>query len=179
MESRWKIPVGVASAVGLVATVLAANWAIERWGFVTVWPWPLLVAPAGVYFAGFAFGLRDVVHETLGRLAVFGCIAAGGALSWFVSPAFAVASATAFTFSELADLSVYERFRGRGWMKAAAASNVVGAAVDSALFLWIAFESLEHLAGQFVGKLWAGAAGVALVAGVRWLLANRREVALA
>lgn len=88
---------GVAAAVALVATVVAANWAIATFGFVPVGFG--LVAPAGVYFAGLAFALRDVVHDTLGRLAVFACIAAGGGLSLLISPAFAVASAAAFVVS--------------------------------------------------------------------------------
>jgi queuosine precursor transporter len=164
---------GAVASVALVATVLAANWAIETFGFVPVGFG--LTAPAGVYFAGLAFGLRDVVDDTLGRLAVFGCIAAGGLLSWTVSPAFAAASAAAFVLSELADLAVYEPLRERRWAVAAFASNLVGAVVDSALFLWIAFGSLDHLAGQVVGKTWMGAVGVALVAGTRMLLAHHRE----
>ena len=91
------------------------------------------------YFAGLAFTLRDVVHRTLGRLAVVGAILAGAALSYTISPAFATASAVAFLVSELADLSVYEPLRARGWMPAVVASNVVGIVVDSLLFLWLAF----------------------------------------
>lgn len=54
-------------------------------------------------------------------------------------------------------------------MAAAASSNLVGAVIDSALFLWLAFRSLDHLAGQVVGKAWMGALGVVLVAGLRAL----------
>lgn len=154
--------VGLAAAAGLVGTVLAANWAIARWGLVPVGFG--LVAPAGVYFAGLAFGLRDVVQETLGRLAVLACIVAGALASVLVSPVFALASGTAFLFSELADFAVYEPLRTRQWVLAAGASNLVGAVVDSALFLWLAFGSLEFLAGQIVGKAWMGALGVLLVA---------------
>ena len=46
-------------------TVVAANWAVNRYGIVPVGFG--LMAPAGVYFAGLAFGLRDAVHETGGR----------------------------------------------------------------------------------------------------------------
>lgn len=156
---------GFVAAAALVGTVVAANLAIVRWGFVPVGFG--LVAPAGVYFAGLAFGLRDVVHDTLGRRAVLACIVAGGIVSAGFSPVFALASATAFVLSELADFAVYEPLRQRQWLAAAGASNVVGAVVDSVLFLWLAFGSLDHLAGQVVGKLWMGAVGVVLVAGVR------------
>jgi uncharacterized PurR-regulated membrane protein YhhQ (DUF165 family) len=33
------------------------------------------------------------------------------------------------------------------------ASNVVGAVVDSALFLWLAFGSLAFIEGQIIGKV--------------------------
>jgi uncharacterized PurR-regulated membrane protein YhhQ (DUF165 family) len=157
--------IGIIAAAALVATVAAANWAIKTFGF-----WPVgfgLEAPAGVYFAGLAFGLRDVVHDTLGRWAVLVCIACGGIVSLAISPAFAIASAAAFVVSELADFAVYEPLRQRQWAVAAFASNVVGAVVDSALFLLLAFGSLEFLAGQVVGKLWMGALGVVLVGAVR------------
>jgi uncharacterized PurR-regulated membrane protein YhhQ (DUF165 family) len=156
---------GAIAAAALVGTVVAANWAIGAFGFVPVGFG--LVAPAGVYFAGLAFGLRDVVHEELGRWAVLACIAVGGLLSLSISPAFAFASAAAFVVSETADLAVYEPLRERQWIAAASASNVVGAIVDSALFLLLAFGSLEHLAGQVVGKVWMGVLGVVLVAVVR------------
>jgi queuosine precursor transporter len=165
--------IGYLAALALVATVVAANWAIARFGFVPVGFG--LVAPAGVYFAGLAFGLRDVVHDTIGRRAVFACIAVGGLVSVLVSPVFAVASAVAFVVSEMADFAVYEPLRERQWAVAAGASNVVGAIVDSALFLWLAFASLDHLAGQVVGKLWMGALGVILVGALR----TRREEAFA
>lgn len=155
-EAKSKI-IGGSAALGLVGTVVAANYAIARYGF-----WPVgfgLEAPAGVYFAGFAFVLRDVVHETLGRLAVIGCIAAGALLSLAISPAFAVASASAFALSEFLDFCVYDRLRSRGIFVAAITSNGVGAVVDSAVFLGLAFGSLDHFAGQVVGKMWIGALG--------------------
>lgn len=43
---------------------------------------------------------------------------------------------------------------GRGRPAAAVGSNLVGAVVDSAVFLWLAFGSLDFLAGQVVGKAW-------------------------
>jgi uncharacterized PurR-regulated membrane protein YhhQ (DUF165 family) len=37
---------------------------------------------------------------------------------------------------------------------AVVASSVVGLVVDSIVFLWLAFGSLEFLIGQIIGKLW-------------------------
>jgi uncharacterized PurR-regulated membrane protein YhhQ (DUF165 family) len=156
-----------------LGTIVAANWAITRYGAVAVGFG--LVAPAGVYFAGLAFTLRDLLHATAGRLAVLAAIVAGAGLSFAVAgPHLALASAAAFGLSELADLAVYEPLHRRRWLLAVAASNVIGLVVDSALFLWLAFGSLAFLPGQVVGKAWMTVLAVALLAVVR---ARRRQVA--
>lgn len=145
-----------------IATIVAANWAIQTFGFVPVGFG--LVAPAGVYFVGLAFTFRDLGQEAVGRRPILLAIVIGAALSAIVSPAFALASGTAFLFSELADFAVYTPLRRRGWLLAVAASNAVGLVVDSALFLILAFGSLEFLAGQIVGKAWMTALAVAVLA---------------
>lgn len=155
-----------ALAVAYLGTIVAANWAITRFGMVPVGFG--LLAPAGVYFAGLAFTLRDLLHAAAGRLAVVAAIVAGAGLSFAVAtPFLAVASAAAFGLSELADFAVYEPLHRRRWLVAVAASNMVGLAVDSALFLWLAFGSLAFLPGQIVGKAWMTGLAVALLAVVR------------
>lgn len=155
--------IGVVAVIGYIATVFAANWAIERYGAVSVGFG--LVAPAGVYFAGLAFTLRDITQDTLGRRWVLVAIITGAALSAIVSTQFALASATAFLVSELFDFAVYTPLRERNWIGAVFASNIVGLITDSILFLWIAFGSLDFLSGQIVGKTWMTllAVGVLLV----------------
>jgi queuosine precursor transporter len=144
------VKLGILTAALYVGTVFAANWAITTLGFVPVGFG--LLAPAGVYFAGLAFTLRDLTHETLGRGAVLIAILIGAVLSMLISPALGFASGAAFLFSELADFAVYEPLRHKHWLGAVALSNTVGLAVDSALFLWLAFGSLTFLPGQIVGK---------------------------
>lgn len=152
------------------ATVLLANWLIVTFGLVPVGMG--LVAPAGVYAAGLAFVIRDGLHDTGGRRWVLGAIAVGAALSAVVSPpALALASGLAFATSETADMLVYTPLRRRSWLLAAVASNTVGLVVDSALFLWLAFGSLEFLAGQVVGKFWVTALAVSV-----WALLRRRAL---
>jgi hypothetical protein len=157
-----------------VATVVAANWALNRWGIVPIGFG--LEAPAGVYFAGLAFGLRDGLFELGGRLWVGAAILVGATVSLIISDAahipggvtsIAVASAAAFGLSELADAVVYEPLRDRNWPAAVTVSNLVGAVVDSALFLWLAFGSLAHMAGQVVGKTYMVALALPLVWGCR------------
>lgn len=155
--------IGSATLLAYVGTVIAANWAVHHYGIVPVGFG--LLAPAGVYFVGLAFTLRDITQETLGRAAVLAAIAAGALASYFVSDGkLAVASAVAFGFSELADFAVYTPLRERGWLRAVVLSNVVGLAVDSVLFLWIAFGSLAFLQGQLVGKALMTGAAVAVLA---------------
>lgn len=162
MRSR-ATTIGIVTVSGYIATVFAANWAIARFGAVPVGFG--LVAPAGVYFAGLAFTLRDITQDTLGRSWVVGAILIGALLSAIVSTQFALASATAFLFSEMFDFAVYTPLRERNWIGAVIMSNIVGLITDSVLFLWIAFGSLEYLNGQIVGKTWMTvlAVGVLLV----------------
>ena len=147
--------------VGYVATIFLANWAIATFGAVPVGLG--LVAPAGVYFAGLAFTFRDLVQERLGRRWTIAAIVLGANLSALVSPQFAIASGVAFLVSESADLAIYTPLRERHWLGAVLASNSVGLVVDSALFLGLAFGSLEFLAGQVVGQLWMTVIAVAIL----------------
>ncbi|MDQ4045330.1 MAG: VUT family protein [Chloroflexota bacterium] len=153
--------IGMVAVLSYIATVFLANWAIETYGLVSVGFG--LAAPAGVYFAGLAFTLRDITQDTLGRRFVVVAILIGAAFSAIVSTDFAIASATAFLFSELFDFAVYTPLRERNWLGAVAASNVVGLIADSVLFLWIAFGSLAFLEGQIIGKLWMTVAAVAVL----------------
>jgi uncharacterized PurR-regulated membrane protein YhhQ (DUF165 family) len=169
---------GIGAALGYAATIFAANWLVQHVGIVSVGFG--LSAPAGVFAAGIALTLRDVVQATLGRAAVVLAILAGAALSWLVSPAFAVASATAFLVSELADFAVYTPLERRSWLGAVLLSNTVGLALDSILFLTLAFGSLAFLPGQVVGKAWMTLVAILLLAaGRRALLARQPSTELA
>lgn len=156
---------GLFSFVAYVGTVFAANWAIETFGLVPVGFG--LLAPAGVYFAGLGFTLRDLVQDRLGKPAAVLAVLLGAALSALVSPVFALASGLAFLLSEALDLLVYTPLRSRGYLRALVASNLVGLVVDSVLFLSLAFGSLAFLPGQLVGKTWMTLLVVAAVWAVR------------
>ena len=158
-----------------IATIFAANWAISTFGFVPVGFG--LLAPAGVYFVGAGFTFRDLAQESVGRIWIVAAIVIGAGLSAFVSPQFALASGVAFGLSEFADFAVYTPLRERGWLRAVAASNAVGLVVDSMLFLWLAFGSLDFLTGQIVGKAWMTLLAIGLLWGVRSALSLRRRAA--
>jgi uncharacterized PurR-regulated membrane protein YhhQ (DUF165 family) len=150
--------------VGYVGSILLANWLIVTFPPVTVWPWPQLLAPAGVLAAGFVFSFRNLTQETLGRRFSVLAILVGATLSWFVSAdahlggpvSVPLASGAAFLLSELLDYSVYTPMRRHGWVRAMAASDLAGQVFDSAVFLIAAFGygGLGFLAGQIVGKAW-------------------------
>jgi uncharacterized PurR-regulated membrane protein YhhQ (DUF165 family) len=156
---------GLTALAGYIATIFAANYLIEHVGIVDVGFG--FHAPAAVYAAGAAFTLRDIVQRTLGRSPVVVAIIIGAGLSFLVAPAFAVASGVAFLVSELADFSVYTPLARRSWLGAITLSNTVGLVIDSLLFLWLAFGSLEFLSGQIVGKVWITGVTVLLLAAGR------------
>lgn len=155
--------------IGYIAVIILANWAISTFGLVPVGFG--LVAPAGVYFAGLAFTLRDLVQDRLGRTWTVAAIVAGAAVSGLVSPQLALASGLAFLVSELADFAVYTPLRQRNWLLAVGLSNTVGLVADSVLFLALAFGSLDFLPGQIVGKGWMTLLAVGLLWTVRRRLA--------
>jgi len=159
--------IATVTAAAFVACIVAANYVTTEYGMVPVGFG--LVATAGTYFAGLTFVLRDTVQDTAGKFATAGLIVLGAVVSYAVSdPFIALASGVAFLASEAADLAVYTPLRARGYLRAAVASNVVGAFVDTVLFLWIAgFPIRDALAGQMVGKLAVTLAVVVLVIGVR------------
>jgi uncharacterized PurR-regulated membrane protein YhhQ (DUF165 family) len=143
-------------------TIPAANWMIGHVGTVCVPNGPCLVsvapgimAPSGVLMIGAALVLRDLVQRRLGVKFGLGAIAAGAAISaGLAPPSLVLASATAFLLSEFADFAVYTPLARRRLVAAVVASSIAGLIVDSIVFLWLAFGSLEFLPGQIIGKLW-------------------------
>jgi uncharacterized PurR-regulated membrane protein YhhQ (DUF165 family) len=172
---------GLVYCVAFMACIPAANWMIGHLGttcapdgpcLVPVFPWSLqggpILAPSGVSMIGVALVLRDLVQRKLGRAAAVLAIVAGAALSGALAPPpLVVASTTAFFLSELADFAVFTPLQKRGLVLAVLASSVVGLIADSVLFLWLAFGSLELLAGQILGKTWMVVLALPLVHWIR------------
>jgi uncharacterized PurR-regulated membrane protein YhhQ (DUF165 family) len=162
---------GLAAFLGFLACIPLANWLIGNVGTVCVPNGPCLVpvapglmAPSGVLTVGVALVLRDVVQRCLGLRFGLLAIVIGTILSTFVAPSsLVVASGIAFALSELADFAVYTPLQERRLMAAVVASSMVGLAVDSIVFLSLAFGSLEFLPGQIVGKAWAVLIAIPLV----------------
>lgn len=164
-------------------TIPAANWLIQNVGTVCTRNGPCLIpvapglmAPSGVLMVGAALVLRDLVQRRLGFFAAVAAILIGAAISGLVAPlALVTASAAAYLLSEFSDLAVYTPLQERGFLTAVIASSVVGLIVDSIVFLWLAFGSLEFLAGQVVGKGWMVLLSVPLIL---YLRRRDREIGL-
>lgn len=171
-----KLRIALPAAVAYLLTIVAANWAIHHYGIVPVGFG--YVAPAGVYFVAAALVLRDLLQWSLGRTAgqaprpwqtgvMLAVIAAGAGLSFLVAdPLVAAASAAAFAVSELIDFGLFTCIAPR-WARAVLVGGLVGAVVDSVIFLQIAFGSLEFLPGQVLGKAYGITLAAVLIAARR------------
>jgi uncharacterized PurR-regulated membrane protein YhhQ (DUF165 family) len=165
-------------------TIPAANWLIGHVGTACIANGPCVVpvapglmAPSGVMMVGVALVLRDLVQRRLGAIMSALAILCGTALSAMLAPpSLVLASGVAFLLSEFADLAVYTPLARRRLVLAVVASSIVGLVVDSIVFLWLAFGSLDFLPGQVVGKGWMVLLSVPFVA---WLRRRDERVGMA
>jgi len=168
---RRRIREGAAFLILYALTIPAANWMIGHVGSVCppngpclIPVAPKLMAPSGVLMIGIALVLRDLVQRRLGVGFSAAAVVAGAMLSTLVAPpALALASGVAFLVSETADLAVYTPLARRRLVTAVVLSSLAGLVVDSVVFLWLAFGSLEFLTGQVVGKAWMVLASIPFV----------------
>jgi uncharacterized PurR-regulated membrane protein YhhQ (DUF165 family) len=166
---------GVIFSILFALTIPAANWLIGHVGTTCIPQGPCVVpvapglmAPSGVMMVGVALVLRDLVQRRLGAVMSALAIALGTALSILLAPpSLVLASGVAFLLSEFADLAVYTPLARRRLVAAVVASSVTGLVVDSIVFLWLAFGSLDFLLGQVVGKGWMVLLSIPFVAWLR------------
>jgi len=166
---------GIVFLVLFGLTIPAANWLIGHVGVTCVPQGPCLIpvapslmAPSGVLMIGIALVLRDLVQRRLGVAVSAAAILAGCLISALLAPPTLVfASATAFFLSEWADLAVYTPLARRRLVIAVVASSLCGLVVDSIVFLWLAFGSLDFLLGQIVGKAWMVLLSIPLIGWLR------------
>jgi uncharacterized PurR-regulated membrane protein YhhQ (DUF165 family) len=152
-------PQAVVALVAYLATIPLANWFISNVGTEAFPGGPHTIpvgfgfqAPSGVLLIGLGLATRDAVQRLAGLRWTFAAIAVGVALSWVINPAIAFASAVAFALGELGDLAVYSPLSRRNLPLAVLASGVVGAVIDTFVFLQLAFGSSQFWQGQLIGK---------------------------
>lgn len=162
-----------------VGLAVLANWLASK--YLVGVPFTNYVVPAGVYCIGAALVLRDWLQQIAGLWWSLMLIPIAGGLSygigevagWTALQKIAVASVVAFTVSETVEAAAFTPLRKRHFTLGVALSSTVGNALDTFVFLALAFGSQAFFAGTFVGKLEAIAVGVALTA------ARRRVVPVA
>lgn len=161
----------VALAVAYVGLAVLANWLASKY----VWPVGFgLLAPGGVFAIGAVLVVRDWLNQLSPKLSL-ALIPVASAISygvgeiagWSGLQKIALASVAAFVVSEAVEWAVFAPIRKRSLTLGVALSGSVGIALDSYVFLQLAFGSLAFFDGQMVGKAEALAAGVLLTAGRR------------
>lgn len=158
-------------AVAYIGLAVLANWLAARY----IWPVGFgYVAPGGVFAIGAVLVTRDWINQlapklSLALIPVASAIsyAIGEAAGWTALQKIALASVAAFCISEFVEFLVFTPIRRRSLTLGVALSGSVGIALDSYVFLTLAFGSLAFFAGQMIGKGEALAAGVLLTAARR------------
>lgn len=179
MRAELRVP-GITALVIYGVSIYLANWMIRSVGTVVLPDGthllPVgfgLMAPSGTYAAGITFVARDVVQRTIGRRWSLLIIVPGAILTALLDVRLAVASASAFLFSESVDFLVYTPLQRRGFVRAVVASGLVAAVVDSLLFLSIAGIPLTvALPGLLLGKFWVMVVAAPVAALLRTWLNN-------
>jgi hypothetical protein len=143
-----------------LCVIVAANLTVAWLG-----PW---VTPINsLVFIAFNLTSKDSLQRRWGfDWRMIALILAGSILSVLFSLSawrIALASFAAFLLAGIGDALVFERLKQRGWLWQVNGSNVIGAALDSVLFLVLAFGwppmwaalGLQILAKIFGGFLWS------------------------
>lgn len=141
-----------------VALAVFANWLASK--YVVHVPLTTYVAPAGVFCIGAALVLRDWLQQIAGLWWTLALVVIGGGASYLIGDAagwtslqkIALASLVAFIVSETVEAAVFTPLRNRNLTAGVLASGMVGNALDSWLFLTLAFGSTAFFWGNFIGK---------------------------
>lgn len=159
-----------------IASFPVANWFILHVGY-GAFPKLLPVffgiyAPSGLYIVGSAFVFRDAVQLRFGRPAGLWCVAVGGLLAFvFADRRVALASGFAAFASEFADYFVFRHLRRRGILFSIAASSLAASAIDTVLFLAIAFGSQSFFVGTVLGKAEGALMALFIIRGYAYAIA--------
>ena len=160
--------------VPYLTAVVAANLLVKHFGAAYS---PVIAFFAIAAILIFRDQFADLVGQRwLAQLLQLGLIAAGAILTYLFNQDAALiakASVIAFAASETIEQVIYYLLRRRPWMDRAPMSAVIGAAVDSVLFITIAFGFTFTIAfAQFTAKV----AGAWLWARVIQAVKDRHEV---
>jgi queuosine precursor transporter len=146
-------------ALVYVGLAVLANWLASAYVVSVGFGY---VAPAGVYAIGAVLVLRDWIQQVAGLVVSLVLVYVAGLVSWGIAEAagwttlqkVAIGSVVAFTVSETVEAAIFTPLRRRSLSGGVALSATVGSALDSFVFLSIAFGSEAFFVGQFIGKTW-------------------------
>ena len=133
-HSAWRTlsaPIAAMAAVIVLSNVLVQH-PINDWLTWGAFSYPLV------------FLVSDLTNRALGPVAARRVAWVGFAIAVLVSLLLApwriaVASGTAFLFSQLMDVAVFNRWRAGSWWKAPLIGSLVASTVDTAIFFFLAF----------------------------------------
>lgn len=154
-------------ALTYIGLVILANWLASAYVASVGFGY---AAPAGVFAIGAVLVLRDWIQQLSGLKTTMVMVYAAGVASWVIGNVagwtslqkIALASVIAFTISETVEAVVFTPVRRRNLGLGVFLSGTVGNALDSFVFLAIAFGSQQFFVGQFIGKTWMIVAGTLL-----------------
>lgn len=149
-----------------VGMAVLANWLASK--YVVQVPFTSFMAPAGFYCIGIALVLRDWIQQLAGLRWSFVLVGIASASSYLIGEAagwtglqtIAIASVVAFVISETIEAAVFTPLRNRSLTGGVLASGLIGNAVDSFLFIWLAWSAISFpgathfglFEGNFTGK---------------------------
>ncbi len=148
--NKLALPIAAMIAV-VVSSNILVGYPINDW-----LTWGALTYPV-------AFLITDLTNRQFGprtaRRVVHVGFACAVVLSAVLADArIAFASGSAFLAAQLLDIAIFDRLRGRAWWQAPLASSVIGSAVDTGLFFFLAFVAtpvpwMTLAAGDYAVKL--------------------------
>lgn len=166
----------VALTATYIGLAILANWLASA--YLVHVPFTTYIVPAGVFCIGAVFVLRDWLQQLTSLWYSLVIVPISGVASYLIGMAagwtslqrIALASLAAFIVSEALEAIVFTPIRKRNLTTGVLASGLVGNAVDTWLFLTLAFGSTAFFAGTFIGKTEMILLGTALTAARRFWL---------
>ncbi|MEM8990839.1 MAG: VUT family protein [Pseudomonadota bacterium] len=136
--------IGLAFGIAAMALVVVASNILVQHLLGDWLTWGALTYP-------FAFLVTDVTNRLLGPSAARRVVVTGfgiGILCSLIAAAFdattvriAIGSGIAFLAAQLTDVGIFQRLRDGVWWRAPLVSSLIGSALDTALFFFIAFSA--------------------------------------
>jgi len=122
--------------LAIVLVIVSSNILVQyplndwmTWGAI-IYPFAFLITDLANRFFGPAFA-RKVVYV--------GFVIAVALSAYYATPRIAIASGSAFLFSELLDVTIFDRLRRRIWWQPPLVSSLLASTLDTAVFFSLAF----------------------------------------